>query len=199
MTSANEQRLVIEVEATGERLTLHRTRHPGGFSELHLAGSLPAHREGPPLHVHTFEDEHGEIVSGILSATANGKTLRIAAGGSATFPKGSAHRWWNAGDEEVVFRGVATPVVDLDRFLQAMFEVLNSGRRGKPPLFYLAHVLYRHRKTQTALIMPRAVQTVLLPLVVAFGTVLGKYRGQSWPGCPERCGGAPYSDAVGPT
>ena len=195
MKPANQQGLVIEVKHTGERLVLHRTRHPAGFDELHLAGSLPPHREGPPLHVHAFEDEHGEVLSGTLSATADGKTLLIAAGGSATFPKGGAHRWWNAGDEEVSFRGVATPVVDLDRFLQALFQVLNSGEAGRPPLFYLAHVLHRHRKSQTALIMPRTVQRVILPLLVGLGTLLGKYRGQTWPGCPQRCSGAPYSEA----
>ena len=116
--------------------------------------------------------------------------MTIAAGGSARFPKGSAHRWWNAGDDELAFQGIATPVVDLDRFLQALFEVLNAGDAGRPPFFYLAHVLYRHRKTQTTLVMPRIVQSVMLPILVLIGTVVGKYRGSAWPGCPERCVGA---------
>jgi hypothetical protein len=90
-----------------------------------------------------------------------------------------------------VFRGVATPVVDLDRFLQALFEVLNAGEAGRPPLFYLAHVLYRHRGTQRALIMPLLIQSLVLPIVVLVGTAFGKYRGTAWPGCPARCMGAP--------
>jgi hypothetical protein len=141
--------------------------------------------------VHAFEDEHGKVLSGTLSATLDGKTVMIAAGGSARFPKGSAHRWWNAGEEELRFQGIATPVVDLDRFLQALFEVLNANPGGRPPLFYLAHVLHRHRRSQTALIMPPAVQGVLLPVVVFVGKLFGKYTGSAWPGCPDRNTGAP--------
>jgi hypothetical protein len=74
-----------------------------------------------------------------------------------------------------------------------LFEVLNAGDSGRPPIFYLAHVLYRHRKTQTTLVMPRIVQAVMLPIVVLIGTVFGKYRGSAWPGCPQRCVGAPPS------
>ena len=191
MNEAVHRGLVLEVRHTGERLVLHRARDSRGVEELYLAGSLPPHREGPPLHIHAFEDEHGEVVSGTLAAMLDGKTLSIPAGGSARFPKGRAHRWWNAGDDELVFRGVATPVVDLDRFLQALFEVVNAGPANRPPLFYLAHVLYRHRKTQTTLIMPPVLQAVALPIVVLMGTLLGKYRGSDWPGCPARCTGAP--------
>jgi hypothetical protein len=74
-----------------------------------------------------------------------------------------------------------------------MFEVLNAGPPNRPPIFYMAHVLYRHRKTQLALVIPRAVQRVLFPIVVLLGTVLGKYRGTAWPGCPSRCSGAPLA------
>jgi mannose-6-phosphate isomerase-like protein (cupin superfamily) len=191
MNAAIERGLVLELKHTGERLVLHRVRGSSGIEELHLAGSLPPQREGPPLHVHTFEDEHGTVVSGTLSAVCDGQLLTVTAGNSASFPKGSAHRWWNAGQEDVVFRGVATPAVDLDRFLQALFAVLNAGEPGRPPFFYLAHVLYRHRKSQTALVMPPWLQKMVLPLAVGVGSLLGKYRGRDWPGCPARCEGAP--------
>ena len=39
--------------------------------------------------------------------------------------------------------------------------------------------------------MPPAVQTALFRAVVAIGTLLGRYKGRDWPGCPERCVGAP--------
>jgi quercetin dioxygenase-like cupin family protein len=192
MNETLERALTITVRHTGERLVLHRARNNQGVEELHLSGSLPPRQEGPPLHIHTLEDEHGEVLAGTLSIIAGGNTSVITAGGRGSFPRGSAHRWWNAGTEEVVFRGVATPLADLDRFLQALFEVINAGDGGRPPIFYLAHVLFRHRKTQTALVMPRAIQPFVLRLIVLVGTVLGKYRGISWPGCPARCSGAPY-------
>ena len=191
MNETSERGLSLELRHTGERLNLRRVRSRQGVEELQIAGSLPPRREGPPLHIHAAEDEHGEVLAGTLSAMADGTVLQIAAGGSARFPRGSAHRWWNAGDVDVVFRGVATPVVDLDRFLHALFDVLNAAPAGRPSIFYLAHVLHRHRRTQTALLMPRWLQAVIFPVVVALGTSLGKYRGTTWPGCPARCTGAP--------
>ena len=193
MKQSDGHSLTLELKHNGERLTLRRIKTDQGAEELHLNGSLPAHRRGPPLHIHFAEDERGEVVSGTLSALVNGKTLVIKAGASGHFPKGSAHRWWNDGDEELVLRGVVTPAVDLDRYLQALFEVLNAGPPNRPPIFYMAHVLHRHRKTQLALVVPRGVQRILFPLVVLLGTMVGKYRGTAWPGCPDRCTGAPLT------
>jgi hypothetical protein len=133
------------------------------------------------------------VLSGTLSALVDGNPLVIKAGDSGHFPKGSVHRWWNDHDEELVLRGGVTPVVDLDRYLQAMFEVLNAGAPNRPPVFYMAHLAFRHRKTQSALVVPRVVQRILFPIVVLLGTVLGKYRGTAWPGCPSRCTGAPLA------
>jgi hypothetical protein len=41
------------------------------------------------------------------------------------------------------------------------------------------------------LVMPPAVQAVLFRVIVAVGTLLGRYQGTEWPGCPARCTGAP--------
>jgi len=92
-----------------------------------------------------------------------------------------------------VFEGYARPAVDLDRFLQAIFQVLNASLAGRPPLFYMAHLLLRHRHTQTLMIMPRPIQAVQFRVIVAVGTLLGRYRGEDRPECPTRCVGAPFA------
>lgn len=35
------------------------------------------------------------------------------------------------------------------------------------------------------------MHALVLPLVVFVGTILGRYRGTDWPGCPVRCTGLP--------
>ena len=185
------QSLVLHNRHTGERLELRRVVRDGQAC-LSLQGSLPPHRQGPPRHIHFAELEEGRVVSGTLSAEVDGQVLSIPAGGGATFPAGAAHRWWNDGDETLVAHGVVRPVVDLDVYLSAVFEVLNSGPADRPSLFYLAHVAWRHRGTQCVLFMPRALQTVVLPLIVFAGTLLGRYRGTEWPGAPSRCTPAPF-------
>lgn len=177
--------LTIRSRHTGERLEIRRTVRDG-VPALEMRGTLPPHQEGPPLHVHFHEDEEGTVVSGTLSAEVAGKRIQVGPGQTARFPAGVAHRWWNEGDEPIAFTGVTTGLVDLDEYLPAAFEIVNSGPANRPPLFYMAHLAWRHRRTQAVLLGPRWLQAVAVPLIVLVGTCLGRYRGTEWPGCPQR-------------
>ncbi|HEX9166301.1 MAG TPA: cupin domain-containing protein [Gemmatimonadales bacterium] len=181
---------------TGEILELRR-RHEGGASVLDLRGSLPPGEQGPPLHVHRFEDEEGTVLRGTLAAIIGDRQVLASPGESVDLPRGVPHRWWNPGDDLLEFQGVVRPVVDFDRYLQAVTEVLNAGPRGRPPLFYLAHAVLRHRRTQTVLLMSRPLQAAVLWGALALGTLLGRYRGTDWPGCPVRCTGAAAAEPPG--
>ena len=197
MAESGIRELIIENRHTGERAALRRVKR-GDEEWLEVKGSLPPHRQGPRLHIHVAEDEEGFVRSGTASAVLNGRRITAGSGERVLFPRGSAHRWWNDGNEPLVLEGCVQPVVDFDRFLQALFEVVNAGPDGRPPLFYMAHALLRHRHTQTTLIMPRPIQAALFRAIVTVGTLLGRYRGEDWPGCPSRCLGAPL-DAEGAT
>jgi len=75
MKQPNDQELTLELRHIGERLTLRHIKIDNGVEGLRLTGSLPAHRRGPPLHIHFEEDEHVEVVSGTLSASVDGNSL----------------------------------------------------------------------------------------------------------------------------
>jgi mannose-6-phosphate isomerase-like protein (cupin superfamily) len=195
MAETRGQPLLLENRHTGERLAISRVRS-GDDVWFTLDGTLPPHREGPPLHIHFAEDEEGRVISGTLSVLLDGRRLTVGRGESAVLPRGLAHRWWNEGDEPLAFSGITRPAVDFDRYLQAVFEVVNAGPAGRPPLFYMAHIALRHRHTQRVLLMPGPIQAMVFRVVVALGTLLGRYRGDAWPGCPSRCTGAPSPDIV---
>ncbi|MDG2014518.1 MAG: cupin domain-containing protein [Pirellulaceae bacterium] len=190
MKSIPSQALTIRLKSTGEQLSMWRTLDADGNPELQMVGCLPSQQPGPPMHIHFAEDESTEVIAGTMSVALDGQEFEVAKSESAFFPRGSVHRWWNDAHEDLEFRGVATPAVDLDAYLHALFDVINSAGAGKPSLFYLAHLMRRHRKTQVALEVPAAMQHLGFPLVVLAGTLLGKYRGTDWPGCPCRCTGA---------
>lgn len=138
------------------------------------------------MHVHFLEDEEGVVISGTISAIVGGRTISAGAGTFVRFPRGVAHRWWNASEETLVVEGLARPLVDLDRYLQGAFDVLNAGPPGRPSLFYMAHLALRHEHTQSLVMLPRPLQAVLFRVVVGVGALLGKYRGRGWPGCPSK-------------
>jgi hypothetical protein len=158
---------------------------------LSLEGSLPPRADGPPLHVHFKEREEGVVKAGTLGVRVGNQKSVVQTGGSIVLSAGVLHKWWNAGDDVLQFNGHAIPAVDLDRFLQAIFAVLNANPSSKPSIFYLAHVAWRHRHTQALAVPPRPIQRIVFPLIVFVGRVLGKYRGDNWPGSPASCPGAP--------
>jgi mannose-6-phosphate isomerase-like protein (cupin superfamily) len=183
--------LRLENRHTGEILCMQRMREADGQVVLTIEGSLPPHMDGPPLHQHFQEREEGMVKAGMLGAQVGNKELIVPAGGSAVFPAGVSHKWWNAGEDLLELSGRVIPAVDLDRYLQAVFAILNASSTGRPSVFYIAHALWRHRHTQASLVPPRFVQRILFPVVLLIGRILGKYRGESWPGSPESCTGAP--------
>src|SRR5262249_30174417 len=98
-------------------------------------------------------------------------------------------------DELLRLSGRTVPAGDLDRFIQALWAVLNASASGRPSIFYLAHVLWRHRRTQARAPPPQAVQRLVVLLILLLGTAVGKYPGAAWPGSPSSCTGAPDRDA----
>lgn len=183
--------LILENRITGETLKMRRERDADGQVILTIDGSLPPHKNGPPLHVHFHQREEGVVKSGSLGAQIGKETVVVPTGGSGVFPAGVAHKWWNAGDDRLELSGRVVPAGDLDRFLQAIFAVLNASPSGRPSIFYLAHVLRRHRHTHAILVPPPPIQRMVFPLVLFLGRILGKYRGDDWPGSPASCTGAP--------
>ena len=189
--------LTLENRHTGEILRMRRERDASGQIVLTIEGSLPPRMNGPPIHVHFHQREEGGVKAGLLGARVGNEKIIVSAGETAVFPAGIVHSWWNAGEDLLELSGHAIPAVDLDRYLQALFAVLNASTSGRPSVFYLAHVLWRHRHTQAVMTPPIAIQRVVFPLVLLVGRILGKYRGTSWPGSPESCGGAPQVEATG--
>lgn len=188
--------LRLENRHTGEILRMRRARDTNGQVLLLLEGSLPPGGNGPPLHVHLQENEEGHVAAGTLGAIVGSKKITVQTGGPAMLPAGIAHRWWNAGEDLLEFNGRVVPVVDLDRYLQAIFAVLNASNSGRPSLFYLAHIAWRHRHTQQLKMPPLAIQRIVFPAVLLVGRALGKYKGDDWPGSPASCTGAPEIKAA---
>jgi len=174
---------------------MRRVRDAQGQIVLILDGSLPPQASGPPLHVHIHEHEEVIVKAGTVGALVGTEKIIVPAGGTAIFPAGIPHRWWNAGDDLLELSGQVVPSVDLDRYLQAVFAVLNASSSGRPSIFHFAHVLWRHRDTQSFSIPSPAIQRIVLPVILFIGRILGKYRGSNWPGSPDSCPGAPLVDA----
>jgi len=159
----------------GEHLTFLR-RVPGSTGERLEGDARVAPGAGPPMHVHFLQDECFTVVRGRIGVQRAGHPPEFAgAGATVLFPAGEPHRFWNAGEDELYCSAWIEPAGNAAFFLGALFasQRANGGRRPSP--FDIAWLCRRYRAEYAILAIPRPVQVVLFPLLVALGHLLGRY------------------------
>ncbi len=98
----------------------------------------------------------------------------VSQGDEVTIPIGVAHRWWNAGQDELRVRMELRPALDTETFFETFFGLARDGKtkakaKGVPGLLQIA-VLFRDLGDSCPqLVKPppgvlRAVFTVLAPI-----------------------------------
>jgi quercetin dioxygenase-like cupin family protein len=167
----------------GERLTFSAPRS-GERGEFQEAKNSVSPGSGPPMHVHHFQEESLTVERGTMGWQRQGGEEQVAqAGETVTFAPGDMHRFWNAGDDELVCSGYVRPPDNLEYFLTQMFGSMkaNGGKRPRP--FDAAYLLTRYRSEFGMAEIPAPVQRFVFPVVVAVGRLFGLHR--RFAGAPE--------------
>jgi quercetin dioxygenase-like cupin family protein len=167
----------------GETLTFvaRRRDERGEYVEGH---NTVAPGAGPPMHVHHFQEESLTVERGTLGYQRQGQAEQSAGPGeTVTFPPGDPHRFWNAGDGELVCAGIIRPPDNVEYFLGEIFA--SSKRHGgkRPGIFDAAYLSHRYRSEFELLAAPAPVRRVVFPAIAAVGRLLGLHR--RFAGAPE--------------
>ncbi len=159
----------------GERLTFTGLAHgPNGLRAEATGIAQPG--AGPPMHVHYLQDEAIRVVRGRMGYQLTGGEPQFAGPGEeVVWPAGTAHRWWNAGTDELHSTGWCRPPDNVEFFLGTLFASA-SRNGGRPGLFDAAFLLIRYRSEFALVDMPAVVHRVVMPVAYILGTAFGKYR-----------------------
>ena len=163
-------------DGAGERITFLR-RVPGPAGDRLEVESVTAPGAGPPMHVHHHQTESLTVRQGRIGYQRPGEPPRFAGPGeTVTFQAGDAHRFWNAGEEELHCTGYVEPADNVEYFLGELFA--STRRRGgrRPDPFEAAFLARRYQGEFTLVEVPAAVRRIVFPVQVAVGTLLGRYR-----------------------
>jgi mannose-6-phosphate isomerase-like protein (cupin superfamily) len=101
-------------------------------------GSLRFDYSAPPLanvseHVHRFQEEKTEVVSGTLGMRVGGQELLLTAGQKAVGPPGVPHAWWNPSEEEEVrFVSEIRPGLEVETFFETLLGLARDGKTIGP-------------------------------------------------------------------
>ena len=127
-------------------------------------------------HVHPTQVETFEIVSGTLGAKVAGEAIEAHAGVVVVVEAGQAHRWWNAGENELVFLCEIRPALRFESLIETMFSLATEGKtntKGMPNPFRLAVIADAHFDTVRLPFPPAPLQRAALAFGAPFGRLLG--------------------------
>ena len=160
----------------GERLTFVRRTHDPGGDRLEIENVVDPGK-GPPMHVHHLQEEALTVQEGRIGYQRAGEPEQFAGTGeTVVFKPGEAHRFWNAGEEELICIGYAQPPDNLEYLLTAIYESQRENGGSRPDPFEAAFLSSRFRSEFGMTEIPAPVQRFVFPMLVGLGRLLGKYR-----------------------
>jgi quercetin dioxygenase-like cupin family protein len=167
----------------GERL-IFRARRRDDRGEYVEGANVVAPGAGPPMHVHHLQEESLTVEQGTMGYQRRGQAAETAGPGeTVTFEPGDAHRFWNAGDEELVCTGVIRPPGNVEYFLTEIFASMRRKGGKRPRLYDAAYLSHRYRSEFEMLEIPAPVRRLVFPVIVAAGRLLGLEK--RFAGAPE--------------
>lgn len=159
----------------GERLTFLR-RVPGANGDRLEVENVVTPGAGPPMHVHHRQAEVLTVQRGRIGYQRPGQPAAFAGPGeTVAFPAGDAHRFWNAGEDELVCSGYIDPADNIEYFLGEIFASARRSGGDMPNVFDAAYLTRRYRSEFTMLAIPTPVQRLVFPVLVLIGRLLGRY------------------------
>lgn len=127
-------------------------------------------------HVHPHQTETFEVLSGTLGAKIGRKTVEARAEGVVVVGPRVAHKWWNAGEDELVFRVEVRPALQFEQLIETMFGLAADGKtskQGMPNPLRLAVIANHHFEDVQLPVVPRWMQKAALALGAPIGRSLG--------------------------
>ena len=114
----------------GDHYTFLVTGEESGGAYFAMEGLVPA-GGGPPLHIHTREDETFYLLEGKIEFHLGDETIVAGPGDFVNVPRGTVHRFHNAGTETARLVLTFTPA-GIERWFEETLERAPNGATDAP-------------------------------------------------------------------
>ena len=166
----------IENPVTGERLVFRTTSRETGGQAVVFETFVQPNGFVAAAHVHPSQEERFEILRGSVGFKIGRNKLVAGPGQRLTVPAGTAHKFWNAGDEEAHFVCEVRPALQFESLLETMFALAGDGktnRKGMPNPLRLAVIAKAHFDDVRLPFPPAWMQRAGLALGAPLGRLAG--------------------------
>lgn len=131
---------------------------------------------GPTMHTHFKQDEELTVLEGKMGYQVPGQEVRYAtAGETVLFKRGTPHKFWAEGTEDLHCKGWIQPVNSVVYFLSALYAAQNKSGKAQPETFDGAYLMTRYASEYELPEIPAFVRKVIIALTYRIGKLLGKY------------------------
>jgi nucleoside-diphosphate-sugar epimerase/mannose-6-phosphate isomerase-like protein (cupin superfamily) len=166
-----------EFEGPTTKIRLLETAAETDGARLRFEQTVAVGDGRPPRHVHRKQTESFLILSGRLGIEAGGVVSEIGPGESRSVPPGTAHTFWNAGDEPCVHEVKLEPALDMEHFFEGVVTLEAQHRLppyGRPDLLRIALLFGEHDNLIAGVprVMQRLVYTLAKSIAWATGVVV---------------------------
>ena len=161
---------------TKERMTFLKTAADTNGEYVLIELSAAPGAVVAAAHVHPNQTETFEVIRGTLGAKVGGKQLEAKAGDVLVVEPRVAHKWWNAGEDELVFRAEVRPALQFERLIETMFGLAADGKtnkKGMPNPVRMAVIANEYFDDVRAPHVPGAIQKAALSAGAAMGRLVG--------------------------
>lgn len=166
----------IENPITGERLVFHLTSAETAGEKVVFETYVQPDGFVATAHVHPFQEERFEVLHGAVGFRIGRSTLTAGPRERITVPAGTAHKFWNAGDDVARFLCEVQPALQFERLIETMFGLAAEGktnRKGLPNPLRLAVIAQAHFDTVRLPFPPAWIQRLGLAAGAPLGRLLG--------------------------
>lgn len=138
--------------------------------------TVPPGFDAIPLHRHQQQEEVFEVIQGRVGVELNGRGSVYSPGETAIIPANTAHRWWNAGDDELYYRYNITPALHFMEIIGCIYRSANERGHVQPSLLDASIVLTRYRDEYEPIFLPPPIRLFGLPLLALLGSLNGRSK-----------------------
>jgi quercetin dioxygenase-like cupin family protein len=160
----------------GERLTFVAVRRDERGEYIECRNSVDP-GAGSPMHVHHLQEEALTVERGTIGYQSEGGPEKTAGPGeTVTFAPGESHRFWNAGEDELVCTGYVRPPANFEYFLTEVYASMRRRGGDRPAFFDGAYLGHHYRSEFELTEVPTPVRRLVFPVIAAAGRLLGLHR-----------------------
>jgi quercetin dioxygenase-like cupin family protein len=166
----------IENPVTGERITFHQTAADTQGEAVVIECTVQPDGFVAAAHVHPYQTERFNVIDGTLGLKVGKEKQTLSRGEVAIVEAGTAHKFWNAGEDEVRFVCEVRPALEFESLLETMFTLAADGktnRKGMPNPLRLAVIARAHFDTVRLPKPPAWLQRAGLALGAPLGRLVG--------------------------